>query len=303
MEKFKGLIAAPFTPMDSKGDINYGVIDQLMELYQKNDIVGSFVGGSTGEGVSLTFSEKVKLIEKWGSLRNDRVKIICMLGGTSYREMQELAICAQENNIDGISALGPFYFKPNEVAQLVEYCQKITESVPEIPFYYYHIPALTGVDLSMPKFLEVADGQIDSLAGIKFTSTHIMDFHLCKMFKNGQYDIIWGCDEALLSGLVVGAESAIGSTYNYAAPLYNMIIQAFEDRNWHEAERLQRKAVLMVNLLLKYGGTSSGKAFMKILGIDCGWFRSPMSPLNQKGMEDLKSDLEQIGFFDFCSKL
>jgi N-acetylneuraminate lyase len=149
----------------------------------------------------------------------------------------------------------------------------------------------------------VADGQIDSLAGIKFTSTHIMDFHLCKMFKNGQYDIIWGCDEALLSGLVVGAESAIGSTYNYAAPLYNMIIQAFEDRNWHEAERLQRKAVLMVNLLLKYGGTSSGKAFMKILGIDCGWFRSPMSPLNQKGMEDLKSDLEQIGFFDFCSKL
>ena len=303
MEKFKGLIAAPFTPMDSRGEVRYEVIDQIMALYRKNDIVGSFVGGSTGEGVSLTFGEKVKLIEKWGSLRNEQVKIIFMLGGTSYREMQELALCAKENHIDGISALGPFYYRPSSEEALLAYIQRLVEVVPEMPFYYYHIPAMTGVELSMPRFLELADGQMPSLAGIKFTSTNIMDYHLCRMYQDGKYDMIWGCDEALLSGLVVGAQSAIGSTYNYAAPLYYQVIEAFEQARNREAEQLQRKAVQMVNLLMKYGGTAAGKGFMKIVGVDCGWFRAPLAGLSKDKEVQLRKDLEGIGFFEFCSRV
>ena len=302
MEKFKGLIAAPFTPMDDEGEVKYEVVDQMMDLYKKNGIVGSFVGGSTGEGVSLTFQEKVKLIEKWGSLKNDQVKIIFMLGGTSYREMQELALCAKENQIDGISALGPYYFRPASEAVLLDYLQRIVEQVPELPFYYYHIPALTGVELSMPRLLQLADGQMPSLAGIKFTATNIMDYHLCQMYAGGKYDMIWGCDEALLSGLVVGAQSAIGSTYNYAAPLYYQVISAFEQGKNKEAEQLQRKAVQMVNLLMKYGGTAAGKGFMKVIGLDCGWFRAPLPVLTIPDIEALKVDLEAIGFFEWCSK-
>lgn len=302
MEKFKGLIAAPFTPMDERGGIKYEVIDQLMALYQKNGIVGSFVGGSTGEGVSLTFGEKVKLIEKWGSLRNDQVKIIFMLGGTSYREMQELALCAKENQIDGISALGPYYFRPASEAALLEYGMRITEVVPEMPFYYYHIPALTGVNLSMPALLKLADGVWPSLAGIKFTSTHIMDYHWCKKYSGGKFDMIWGCDEALLSGLVVGAQSAIGSTYNYAAPLYYQVIAAFEQGKNKLAEELQWKAVQMVNLLMKYGGTAAGKGFMKIIGLDCGWFRAPLEGISDDKVAQLKKELGVIGFFDWCCK-
>ena len=69
-----------------------------------------------------------------------------------------------------------------------------------------------------------------------------------------------------------------------------------------EAQHWQDKAVQMVNLLVKYGGTEAGKGFMKLIGMDCGWFRAPLKALDKKQYSALKSDLKEIGFFDFCSK-
>ena len=100
--------------------------------------------------------------------------------------------------------------------------------------------------------------------------------------------MFWGSDEALLSGLVVGANGAIGSTYNYAAPLYRKIIDALENNDIAEARKWQQKAVEMVSLLFKYGGGGAGKAFMKIIGLDCGNFRPPIPSLSEKKLMDLK---------------
>jgi N-acetylneuraminate lyase len=59
----------------------------------------------------------------------------------------------------------------------------------------------------------------------------------------------------------------------------------------------------MVQLLIKYGGTGAGKAFMKLIGVDCGWSRSPVQKLSEKALQDLRTDLEKIGFFNVCSQL
>ena len=154
----------------------------------------------------------------------------------------------------------------------------------------------------MLKFLELADMSIPNLAGIKYTHANIMEYHACRRFKDGKYSILWGTDEALLSGLVIGVEGAVGSTYNYAAPLYNELISAFRSGDLKKAERLQFKSVKMVQLLQKYGGIGAGKAFMKIIGVDCGWFRPPVHSPTESVVTALNADLEEMGFFDFCSK-
>ena len=242
-------------------------------------------------------------MEQWGKVKGDKVKALFMLGGTCLKEMQHLAIHAKECGLDGISILCPFYFKPASEVQLVEFCRQVADTVPGMPFYYYHIPALTGGHFSMARFLALADGKIPNLAGIKFTAPDIMDYHACRMFKNGKYDMLWGIDEALLSGLAAGAEGAVGSTYNYAAPLYNKIIKAFQNKDFPGAERLQQSSVRMVELLVKYGGTGAGKAFMKLIGLDCGQFRLPVSSPSADKIRELERELQEIGFFDFCSKI
>ena len=49
-------------------------------------------------------------------------------------------------------------------------------------------------------------------------------------------------------------------------------------------------------------GSSAGKGFMKLIGVDCGWFRPPLAPLYRAQLKAREKELETIGFFDFCSK-
>jgi dihydrodipicolinate synthase/N-acetylneuraminate lyase len=55
-----------------------------------------------------------------------------------------------------------------------------------------------------------------------------MDILRCLDVDPDRYEILFGCDEALLTGLSLGASGAVGSTYNFMAPLYLKLIQAFE---------------------------------------------------------------------------
>lgn len=66
-----------------------------------------------------------------------------MVGGTSYQECIENAIFSYEAGLSAIDIVAPFYYKPADVNQLVEFVALIGESVPEMPVYFYHIPVLT----------------------------------------------------------------------------------------------------------------------------------------------------------------
>ena len=302
MKKLTGLIAAPFTPLNEEGNLALDQIDQLASLYSKNGVKGAFICGTTGEGASLSRQEKERVMERWSVVKGE-LETVFMVGGTSVREMQELAALAEENNMDGIAILCPYFLRPSKVADLVGFCALIAREAPSLPFYYYHIPALTGGHFSMLEFLRLGEEIIPNLAGIKYTHSNIMEFHACRRYRDGKYSILWGTDEALLSSLIIGGEGAVGSTYNYMAPLYNELITAFKAGDLNKAEILQFKSVQVVQLLQKYGGIGAGKAFMKIIGVDCGWFRPPVHSPTESMVTALKAELEEISFFEYCSKI
>lgn len=294
-------MAAPFTPLDDRGELALHKIQDLAKLYRKNHIKGAFICGSTGEGPSLTHEEKKELIKFWAKERHEQLEMIFFLGGTSLKEITELGNLAQEYQLDGISICSPYYFKPSSLETLVSFCEQAASSAPQLPFYYYHIPAITGTNFKMADFLDKAHEVIPNLAGIKFTAPDLFDFQRCITFEQRRYNILWGTDEALLTGLSLGGIGAVGSTYNYAAPLYHRLIQTYEEGSMHEARSWQGKAVEMVNVLFKFGGIGAGKAFMKLIGIDCGWFRPPITTFPDYQLSQLKNELESIGFFEYCS--
>lgn len=111
MQKFEGLIAAPFTPMKENGEVNYDRIRVYYDFLKKNKMAGAFINGSTGEGVSLTQKERKKIAEQWvaASKANPGVKIINLVGGTSYVECIEEAKYSSETGADAIAA--SLYYK------------------------------------------------------------------------------------------------------------------------------------------------------------------------------------------------
>ncbi len=305
MEKFEGLIAAPFAPMDDKGEVLYDQIQAYYDFLEKNRIVGAFINGSTGEGVSLSQKEKMKVVESWTARSRERktVKVINLVGGTSYKECIENARYSAECCVDAIAIVSPYYFKPGSAAQLAEYCALIAEVVPQLPVYFYHIPVLSGCYVPMFDFLKEAAPIIPNLAGIKYTHEDFMDFLSCIHFMDGKFDMMWGRDENLLSALVLGTRSAVGSTFNYAAPLYYGLIEAFDKGDLLLARKLQQLSIDMIRLLGKYGGIATGKSYMKYIGFDMGQFRLPIRNMTGDNYQKFVEDIKTLRMQEFFSVL
>jgi N-acetylneuraminate lyase len=304
IKKFEGLVAAPFTPMDKNGTLNLDMVPVYYDFLEKNGVCGAFINGSTGEGVSLTQKEKQANAMKWAECYKSggRMRIINLVGGTSYKECIENAIFSHEAGFSAIALLAPYYFKPSDETQLAEFCTLIGESVPEMPLYFYHIPVLTGVNIPMFSFLRKISAMLPNFAGIKYTHEDFMDFLSCLNFENRNYDILWGRDECLLSSLVLGCNGTVGSSYNYAAPLYHKMINAFQKGDLVEAQHLQQKSIDMIRLLGKYGGIGTGKAFMRYVGLECGKFRSPVKNMTDKQFEEFVRDVELLKMDNLFSK-
>jgi N-acetylneuraminate lyase len=274
-------------------------------MLKTNGVTGAFVCGSTGEGVSMTTAEKMQVAEAWISCaRYDAdFKVMTLVGGTNIADCKELARHAKAIGLYAVSFTAPFYFKPTDVEQLAACCKAIADEVPGMPFYYYHIPVLTGVDFPMLDLLKAVDDYVPNFAGIKYTHEDFMDFLSCLNFKNEKYDMLWGRDENMLAALSLGAKGAVGSTFNYAAPLYAQLISAFDLGDFKTARSKQQQSIDMIRLLGKYGGIATGKAYMKLIGLNCGEFRLPVKNMTAEQLTIFREDVEQINFNSFCSRL
>lgn len=301
--KIEGLVAAPFTPMNSKGELNIDMVPEYYSFLEKNGVAGAFINGSTGEGVSLTQKEKQVHSKAWAECmkKEGNFRIINLVGGTSYSECIENAVFSQQLGLSAIAVLAPYYFKPSDAEQLARFVAKVGEAVPEMPVYFYHIPALTGVNIPMIDFLRIISVTLPNFAGIKYTQEDFMDFLSCLNFNDRKYDMLWGRDECMLSALALGCRGGVGSTYNYAAPLYHAMIRAFDNGNLNEAGRLQQKSVDMIRLLGKYGGIATGKAYMKFIGIDCGEFRSPVRNMTESDFLEFREDVKDLKMDNYFS--
>ena len=294
-----GLIAAPFTPMNEKGKLNLEPIAPYVDWLVNTGVKGAFICGTTGEGPSLRFEEKKVVFEEWVRCSDKRLKVIAHVGGTCYTESIELAKHAENSGVDAIAAMAPNFFRPTSVDELLLFLKSIAEAAPELPFYYYHIPSVTGVDLPVHEILSGADDMISNLAGVKFTHSNLMDLQQCLALNHGHFDILFGSDEILLSALSLGVKSAVGSTYNYMAPVYVNLIEAFNNNDLQDARKYQELSVKVVHLLNKYGGgVRAGKAIMELVGIECGPCRLPIRNMTTSEAESLKNDLLEIGFFE-----
>jgi len=287
-----GLIAAPHTPFHADGSLNPDIIDAQCEHLLRAGVTGAFVCGTTGEGLSLTSAERRAVTERWVKVARGRLAVIVHVGHAAAAEAKDLAAHAESLGVAAVSAVAPFYHRAADEIGVVHFLRTIADGSPRTPFYFYDIPSTTRVNVNTLNVMKLAGESIPSFAGVKFSNPDLVLLQECLQFQSRKYNVLFGVDEMLLAAWSLGVRGAVGSTYNYLAPLYHTMLKSPPD----EAQKLQFASVRIVRLLEKFGGLAAGKAMMKLVGIDCGPLRTPLKVVDS---EALKSELVKAGLFEF----
>ena len=206
-----GLICATHTPFHTDGSLHLDPIESQAAHLLKNGVTTAFIGGSTGESASLTLTERLALAERWFLVTSGSpLRIVVHVGANCLHDARTLATQAGKLGAAAISALAPSYFKPRSTSVLIDSCAAIASAAPDTPFYYYDIPALTGINLSPEEFLNEAPARIPNLAGIKYTNADLMTYQYC--LRSG-FDVPYGLDTSSApSPWAQKAPSAVAST-------------------------------------------------------------------------------------------
>jgi N-acetylneuraminate lyase len=299
----EGIVPAVFTPLHSDGSLNLGRIPAIVDFLIREEASALYVCGSTGEGPSLTDEERRSVAQAYVQAAAGRLPVILQVGHNSLKQARELAAHAQQIGAAAISAVPPSYFKIYSLDQLIRCLEEIAGGAPELPFYYYHIPRLTDAEIDLVEFFRIGSMRLPTLNGAKYSNFKIFELQACSALEGGRFNMLFGSDEMLLSGLVGGAQGAVGSTYNFAASLHRKIFAAHRRGDIVEAQRLQGLSVEMIQPLNRFGSATSNlpafKAMMQIIGLDCGPIRLPHITLSVEQTENLETAMEAIGFFEW----
>ncbi|KAM6077403.1 N-acetylneuraminate lyase isoform 1-T1 [Theristicus caerulescens] len=318
-KKLQGLVAATVTPMTPDGQVNLSVIRQYVDyLVSEQNVKNVFVNGTTGEGLSLNTQERKQLAEEWMRQGKDKslrfrhcplagVHCYCLenlldhviihVGALSLPESQELARHAAAIGASGIAVIAPFFFKPTNKDELIAFLQKVASEAPAVPFYYYHIPFLTGVKIRVEGLLDGIKERIPTFQGVKFSDTDLLDLAQCiNKHEREQFAFLYGVDEQLLSALAIGADGAVGSTYNYFGRQTNLMLQAFAKPDLALARKYQFLTGEFLNFVIKLGfGVAQTKAVMTFVsGIPMGPPRLPLVDASEEFIVKAKAKLDSI---------
>mmetsp|Transcript_12009 Transcript_12009/g.15567 ORF Transcript_12009/g.15567 Transcript_12009/m.15567 type:complete len:335 (+) Transcript_12009:92-1096(+) len=298
-EPFKGLMAASFTPLsDDSMSVDVSQVDNYAKDLVSQGVTGVFINGTSGQSTSLSVKERKDVLDAWmktEEVSNGSLKIIVHIGCDSMVDVMELSDHAvtYAQKIQGISVMSPSYFKPSGEIDVSELLVRVAQRSPKVPIYYYHIPFMNGVNVSVAETLKRARKLAPNVVGVKFTSTDLADLQRCA--RNG-FNTLVGADDMLSYALAAGADGAIGITYNFTGKLHSSIIRAFNEKEYQEANEMQKISTELM-FQIKNTGNLNGACFYLfeyLRKIPLGASRYPVYKLSDGLKAGLNEYVQQI---------
>eukprot|EP01062_Namystynia_karyoxenos_P033015 TRINITY_DN24302_c0_g1_i1.p1 TRINITY_DN24302_c0_g1~~TRINITY_DN24302_c0_g1_i1.p1 ORF type:complete len:366 (+),score=140.32 TRINITY_DN24302_c0_g1_i1:80-1099(+) len=229
--RIDGLVAATFTPFRANGSVATEVVPQQAAWLQKTGVKWVFVSGTTGESVKLSSAERRAQAEEWVRVgpKYD-ISVIIHCGTDSLVEAAEHAAHAQRIGAQAVGWMPPVFFKPATVQALAQSLAAVAAAAPNLPFYYYHIPSMTGVVFPMLDMVKAIDAiGVPNFAGVKYTGLYtfpgFMDASRVAAYQGGKYEVLSGREDMMLEAVAAGIKGFVGSQFNFAGDLFNQVRQ------------------------------------------------------------------------------
>jgi|YelNatPaOPRAMG01_1025707.scaffolds.fasta_scaffold26912_2 2-dehydro-3-deoxy-phosphogluconate/2-dehydro-3-deoxy-6-phosphogalactonate aldolase len=279
------LIVPIITSFNERNEIDLVKMRNHADFLLQNGVDFLLLSGTTGLGPSLSYNEKVEVLENFADI-SDRV--IMQVGSLNIDESKSLAKLAKEKKVKAIASLPPYYYPRVPEEWYFRFFKEISEIYPTLA---YNFPLTTNYDIT-PSLVKKINASGGDIIGIKDTTpdlNHMLGFRW--EFPN-EFKVYCGPDSLILSAMRTGLSGAVPGTGNYIPKLVSLLVKQPDSR---EGIETQRVVTSIAKISQKYGQWAANYTMVRIINnYDAGLPRPPMYSLTRDQEEALHSDIKKV---------
>ena len=290
MINFGEVLTAMVTPFDEDLQVNLNKTRELASYLVDNGSDGLVILGTTGEVPTLTFDEKVKVLETVVDKVGDRSVIVAGTGSYSTEESIKMTKKAEEIGVDGIMLVTPYYNKPPQ-AGLFNHFKMIADTT-SLPIILYNVPGRTSRNIDPDTVLKLS--QVENIVAIKEASGNLDQISTLTRILPEGFSVYSGEDNLILPVLSVGGQGVISVASHLVGKEIKKMITEFKKGNLNEAIQLNKNLGKMFKAIFVTTNPIPVKSALNILGMEVGSVRPPLIEANQLEKEFLLNILKEF---------
>ena len=273
MNKFRGMGVALVTPFDGQGNVDYTSLEKLINYQIENGCNYLVVMGTTGESATLNTEEKAEVLQFSIKINNGRLPLVYGVGGNNTNEVCKQLSKLNNNGIDAILSVSPYYNKPTQEGIYQHY--KAVSSSTELPIIVYNVPGRTMSNVEATTTLRLAN-DFGNIFAVKEASGNLEQVMTIIKNKPKDFLVISGDDAITLPMIASGGDGVISVVGNAFPKDFSNMVNFALNNEMESARASHYKVFEIINLLFCEGNPAGIKEACKEIGLMENNLRLPL---------------------------
>lgn len=292
MAIFKGAGVAIVTPMKDNQDVNYDKLEELINQQIDAGTDAIVIAGTTGESSTLTMEEHRDVIKAAVEFTKHRVPVVAGTGSNCTRTAIQLSQEAEEDGVDGLLIVTPYYNKATQTGLISHYSQ-IADST-KCPIIMYNVPGRTGCNL-LPETVATLFAAKENIVGLKEATGNMAQASKTMALTDGKIDMYSGEDGLVVPLLSIGAVGVISVWSNVAPAKVHQMCDSFFKGDIETARKIQLEGLPLVDALFSEVNPIPVKKALNLMGMEVGPLRSPLCEMGETNAAKLAEVMKNYG--------
>lgn len=288
MKNLEGTGVALVTPMDATGKIDFNGLKKLIRHTAKVDYL--VVMGTTGESATLTWTEKIKVLEFILTNRPASMPVVFGIGGNNTAEVIEKLDSVRGLPLKAILSVSPYYNKPPQEG-IYRHFSAIAEKCP-VPVILYNVPGRTASNMTAETTIRLASH--GNITAVKEASGNIDQAIKIISEAPKKFSIISGDDMLTVPMMSIGARGVISVLANAFPSGFKKMTDAALKGNFKTAAQYQSSFVKMNPLMYEEGNPGGIKELLEQMGIIKNQMRLPLVTVSDSLRARISKALQEI---------
>ena len=292
MAIFKGAGVAIVTPMKDNQDVNYDKLEEVINQQIDAGTDAIVIAGTTGESSTLTMEEHRDVIKAAVEFTKHRVPVVAGTGSNCTRTAIQLSQEAEEDGVDGLLIVTPYYNKATQ-AGLISHYSQIADST-KCPIIMYNVPGRTGCNL-LPETVATLFAAKENIVGLKEATGNMAQASKTMALTDGKIDMYSGEDGLVVPLLSIGAVGVISVWSNVAPAKVHQMCDSFFKGDIETARKIQLEGLPLVDALFSEVNPIPVKKALNLMGMEVGPLRSPLCEMGETNAAKLAEVMKNYG--------